>query len=538
MKTHQWLSEEWLSVIGSVFLRKTFQLSVKRKTSYIKFLSLPRTDNRKPMTIPPTTENYHKGITQILCTLFLGVFVLSFFGCGDSPLIKRGKELAANGDTDAAIETFQEAINHDGSRAEAFYQIGLIYLEMVDKNPSGTDYRSDAKEALSWALDMAPRRAPRRPEIRLTLGILYWLDDEKDFALRQFNELLEKSPSRDIILKLAGFTGDAYRVQRLRTEGSDDYEQTFTEKGNIMTFTAKYNDDYSPAISPDGKWVAFASNRLQNAELYLIDLTDRSLRQLTHTDELDEYMPAFSPDGKSIAFATERTRGGMMLPPVQASGSDPSRASIYLMDIDGRNQRPLVDADGADRAPVFSPDGRKIAFESKAPTQAAASTPGSTENNDTLEIYVIDVDGTNRMQLTHNDVDDGHPTWSPNGKQIAYSSMVGDIYQVFIVNASGGTAKQLTFSDASHYHPIFSADGKRIIYVSNAHNHYTLWMMNTDGTNKTQLTNHIGAHFEPSLSRDGKKLVFSSDRSDHMRIYLMDLTQPVQKEALKARLGF
>ena len=469
--------------------------------------------------------------------LLIGVSLFCLSGCGDSPNIKRGKELAASGDTDAAIQAFGEAINHDGSRAEAFYQIGLIYVEMVDKNPSGTDYRDDAKEALSWALDMAPRRAPRRAEISLTLGTLYWIDNQKPLALRQFNRLLETSPTRDIISKLAGLTGDAYHVQRLRTEGSDDYEQTFTEKGNMMTFTAKYNDDYSPAISPDGKWVAFASNRLQNAELYLMDLTDRSLRQLTHTDELDEYMPAFSPDGKALAFVTERTRGGMMLPPIQASGSDPSRASIYLMDIDGRNQRPMVDVDGADRAPVFSPDGQKIAFESKAPPQEAASTPGSTENNDTLEIYVINIDGSNKRQLTHNDVDDGHPTWSMNGKQIAFSSMVEDIYQIFIVNAAGGTAKQLTFSDTSHYHPTFTPDGKRIIYVSNAHNHYTLWMMNTDGTNKTQLTNHIGAHFEPSLSRDGKKLVFSADRSDHMRIYLMDLAQPVQKEELKARLA-
>ena len=469
--------------------------------------------------------------------LLVGVSLFCISGCGDSPDIKRGKELAAKGDTDAAIKAFEEAINHDGSRPEAFYQIGLIYLEMVDKNPSGTAYREKAEMALISALHQAPRWAPRRDEINFTLGRLYWLDNQKDFALRQFNQLLEKSAKRDVVLKIAGLTGDAYHVQRLRTEGSDDYEQTFTEKGNIMTFTAKYNDDYSPAISPDGKWVVFASNRLQNAELYLMDLTNRSLRQLTHTDELDEYMPAFSPDGKSLAFVTERTRGGMMLPPVQASGSDPSRASIYLMDIDGRNQRPLVDADGADRAPVFSPDGRKIAFESKAPTQAAASTPGRTENNDTLEIYVIDVDATNRIQLTHNAVDDGHPTWTPNGKQIAFSSMVEDIYQIFIVNATGGTPKQLTFSDASHYHPIFSPDGKRILYVSNAHNHYTLWMMDVDGTHKTQLTNHIGAHFEPSLSRDGKKLVFSSDRSDHMRIYLMDLTQPVQIEALKARLA-
>ena len=457
--------------------------------------------------------------------LFISIFLV-LLACGEDATIKQGKSLLETGDTTAAIQQFEAAIKQNPSDAEAYYQLGLVYEKLGDVTQSSDAFRSAAK------------LAPKRAEVTLALGRVYWHSNERSAALVQFQSLLSGSPKKEILLQLAGLTGDAYHVQRLRTEGSDDYEQTFTEKGNIMTFTAKYNDDYSPAISPDGKWVVFASNRLQNAELYLMDLTNRSLRQLTHTDELDEYMPAFSPNGKSLAFVTERTRGGMMLPPVQASGSDPSRASIYLMDIDGRNQRPLVDADGADRAPVFSPDGRKIAFESKAPTQAAGSTPGRTENNDTLEIYVIDINGSNKTQLTHNEVDDGHPTWAPNGKQIAFSSMVEDIYQIFIVNATGGTPKQLTFSDASHYHPIFSPDGKRIIYVSNAHNHYTLWMMDIDGNpNKTQLTNHIGAHFEPSLSRDGKKLVFSSDRSDHMRIYLMDLTQPIQIEALKARLA-
>ena len=462
--------------------------------------------------------------------LSISIFLI-LLACGEDATIKRGKAFLETGDTTAAIQQFAAALQQNPSNAEAYYQLGLVYEELGDATQSSNAFKS------------AARLAPKRAEVALALGRVYWHNGDRSLALVQFQSLLSDSPKREILLQLAGLTGDAYHVQRLRTEGSDDYEQTFTEKGNIMTFTAKYNDDYSPAISPDGKWVAFASNRLQNAELYLIDITDGSLRQLTHTDELDEYMPTFSPDGKSIAFATERTRGGMMLPPIQASGSDPSRASIYLMDIDGRNQRPLVDADGADRAPVFSPDGQKIAFESKAPTQESPSTPrrgevaSPVQNNDTLEIYVIDIDGSNKTQLTHNEVDDGHPTWAPNGKQIAFSSMVENIYQIFIVNATGGTPKQLTFSDASHYHPIFSPDGKRILYVSNAHNHYTLWMMNADGSNKTQLTNHIGAHFEPSLSRDGKQLVFSSDRSDHMRIYLMDLAQPVEKEALKARLA-
>ena len=445
--------------------------------------------------------------------------------CGGDPTIERGKAFLETGDTTAAIQQFEAAIKQNPSNAEAYYQLGLVYERLEDATQASDAFRSAAK------------LAPKRAEITLALGRVYWHNNDRSLALVQFQNLLRGSPKKEVLFQLAGLTGDAYQVQRLRTEGSDDYEQTFTEKGNMMTFTAKYTDDYSPAISPDGKWLAFASNRLQNTELYLMDLTTRSLHQLTHTEELDEYMPAFSPDGKSIAFVTERTRGGMMLPPVQASGSDPKSATIYLMDVDGKNQRPLIDIEGAQRAPVFSPDGQKIAFESKAPTQRTSSGPGSTENNDTLEIYVIHIDGTNRKQLTHNDVDDGHPTWAPNGKQIAFTAMVGDIYQIFSVSAAGGTAKQLTFTNASHYHPTFSPDGKRIIYVSNAHNHYTLWMMNTDGRNKTQLTNHVGAHFEPSLSRDGKRLVFSSDRSDHMRIYLMDLTQPVQQEELKARLA-
>ncbi len=447
---------------------------------------------------------------KILYILLLWMALCCLFGCGEHPDIKRGKQFAAAGDTSAAIQQFQKILKQHPDNAEAHYQLGLVYA-----------LRADKSLAIS-ALKSAQQFAPRSPEITFALGSVYWSNNNRPLALEQFRQLLEESPSRDIILKVAGITGDAYHVQRLRTEGSDDYEQTFTEKGTMMTFTAKYSDDYSPAISPDGKWIAFASYRLQNGEIFLMNIATRELRQLTHTEEHDEYMPVFSPDGKTLAFIAERTSGGMMLPPLQASGSAAPRGStIYLMEIDGRNQRPLIKMQGTQSAPVFSPDGTKIAFE-------------SNEGSEVMQIYVVNTDGTGKKQLTRNTTDDGHPVWAPDGKHIAFTSEDRQIYRV---SAKGGEMEQLTDSKASHYQPIFSPDGKRIIYVSDAGYHYTLWMMDADGTNKTQLTNHMGAHFEPSLSRDGKKLVFSSDRSDHMRIYLMDLTRPVQKEKLKARLA-
>lgn len=440
------------------------------------------------------SEKTVNALFPVILGILLILPILLLFGCGEDSGIKRGKQLAANGEMTAAAQEFEAALRRAPDNPEAAYQLKLIRAQLE-------------AEAQGFAR-----------------GRAYWFADKRSLALEQFLQLLAGTPSRDVILKVAGFTGDAYHVQRLRTEGSDDYEQAFTEKGNIMTFTAKYADDYSPAISPDGKSLAFASYRLQNGEIYLMNLETRELRQLTHTEEFDEYMPTFSPDGKTLAFVTERTKGMMMLPPIQASGSVPSTAKIYLMDTDGRHQRPLVEMQGMQSAPAFSPDGAKIAFE-------------SNENSDELEIYVINTDGTGKVQLTDNEGDDGHPAWAPTGEQIAFISSPEDTYQICIVSVKGGDIKRLTTSADSHYQPIFTPDGKRIIYVSNARGHYTLWTMDADGKNKRQLTNHIGAHFEPSLSRDGKKLVFSSDRSDHMRIYLMDFTRPVQPEELQTRLS-
>src|SRR4029079_9928064 len=103
----------------------------------------------------------------------------------------------------------------------------------------------------------------------------------------------------------------------------------------------------------------------------------------------------WSPDGKTIAFDSNR------------SGS----WRLYLMDPDGRNVRDLsqVDNPGANMYPTWSPDGKHIAYTNSA-------------DDGSRQIFVIDVDGKNTKQLTKDGNFNCYAAWSPDGKQIAYMS--------------------------------------------------------------------------------------------------------------------
>ena len=108
--------------------------------------------------------------------------------------------------------------------------------------------------------------------------------------------------------------------------------------------------------------------------------------------------------------------------------------------------------------------------------------------------------GQNKIQLTNNEVDDGFPSFSPDGQKIVFVSHRANNYDIFIMNQNGTELQQLTHTVSGDYQPSFSPDGLQIVYVSNRNNDYELFIMDSDGQNQRPLTNSVGVNLEPKFS--------------------------------------
>ena len=273
--------------------------------------------------------------------------------------------------------------------------------------------------------------------------------------------------------------------------------------GNQQNLSNNRSDDKHPSWSPDGKRIAFLSNRdgLRNDlrityEIYVMDADGGNQQRLTENPNND-WDPSWSPDGKSIAFASDR--------------DGRFNYEIYVMDADGGNlQRLTENPDGDDdRHPSWSPDGKRIVF--------SARRDGHFENKFgiTYEIYVMDADGGNQQRLTENRKNDWYPSWSPDGKRIAFAAdRKGDLvnFEIYVMDADGGNQQRLTENRGDDESLSWSPDGKRIAFMSDRDGNFEIYVMDADGGNLQNLTNHPHGDEDPawlnspfSVSPSGKK---------------------------------
>jgi Tol biopolymer transport system component/serine/threonine protein kinase len=223
---------------------------------------------------------------------------------------------------------------------------------------------------------------------------------------------------------------------------------------------------HGPAISPDGRLVAYGSRYLDISEIFVVDVNGGEPVQVTHMSErlLGAMAPSWSPDGKRLAFSTV------------------VRPHIWVIDLDGKGLRQLTDNVAPDTRPVWSPRGDKIAFMS---TRDGAP-----------EIYVMNADGRNPVRLTFGAVARsgratwaGRPSWSPDGCKIAFSSNRDGNLEIYVTNVDGSGLTRLTSDSADDVHPSWSPDGRQIAFASSRElGHQQIFVMNADGSDPKRLT--------------------------------------------------
>jgi Tol biopolymer transport system component len=278
---------------------------------------------------------------------------------------------------------------------------------------------------------------------------------------------------------------------------------------HVVRLVASSAHEFSPAISPDGKWVAYLSNARGPSDIWLKSISGGDPINLTASIDLEVQTQdsigglAVSPDGTQIAFV-----GG-------ARGTPSMSMSTFVLaaPLGGSPRRLLENAQGM----RWSPDGKRIAY----------IRPGGSSGDSLL---IADADGQNEREIVKREgARHLHwPQWSSDGRYVyfnfGYSTANAEGTEIFRVAVAGGPPVRVVATARRAVFPLASPDGRGLFFAGNPDSVDTnLWWRDFASGRNQRLTFGIGEYTSPSISADGRRLV----------AMVSDLRQSLQRVAIR-----
>lgn len=294
--------------------------------------------------------------------------------------------------------------------------------------------------------------------------------------------------ANDILEAVTGVSGPFNSKLVATTDQSGNKEVVVMNwNGSDRTVvTSERNVALSPNWSPDTKQIIYSlytkrkGSPQQNVSMYLHNLETKKRTLLSNRNGTNSG-GSFHPDGKSVVLTISRN-GNPDLFRINLNGDQISQLT--------RGPAGAMNVEAA-----VSPDGTKIAFSS----DRSGKQP---------MIYVMNIDGSNVKRLTFRGDYNSTPSWSPDGKKIAFAGQDGSFTDIFVMNSDGSNIERVTQATkkngrrASNEDPTFSPDGRFVAYISNRDGNWQIYTSTIDGEKEQRVTNDSYNYFKPKWSQN------------------------------------
>jgi Tol biopolymer transport system component len=261
----------------------------------------------------------------------------------------------------------------------------------------------------------------------------------------------------------------------------------------------------SPTWSPDGRQIAFYDNSDPSGSINVVSaLGGPQHRLYTYKNSVRPSL-SWSPDGKTLAFS-------------ESDGASGWTGWIMLLSLTDSATRRLSSPPhhAVDSLAAFSPDGSALAF-----VRASGSGIGFVS-----DLFVVPLTGGEPKRLTFDNCPISGISWTPDGREIVFSSYRRGLSSLWRISASGGAPRPLAGIGVNALHPSISPKGNQLAYTQFAFNE-SIWRVDSkDDTHRHEPPVHVISGKPtarlPHSSPDGKRVAFDSDRSGYSEIWACD----------------